>query len=206
MGEQNAAHNPADYYSQLDRGFWANGWIAVLSARAVAALVILLDATWMQAGTDTVDEEVRPDLTVKQVKALRWWHLTETQLTRDYQISRDMFDRGVNELIEWQVVESRKRASVPRTTWAERRWYRELRVRLEVLRTPVADVAGGRRVPRVAHSSEPEPGDEKLGSTARRGIAPPPAGRASRANAKTKTKTKKKKAKPKARKSEAPRG
>ncbi|MDP1793628.1 MAG: hypothetical protein Q8K63_05755, partial [Acidimicrobiales bacterium] len=36
----------ADLYFQLDRGFWANGWITVLSARAVTALLIILDATW----------------------------------------------------------------------------------------------------------------------------------------------------------------
>lgn len=154
VGEKGQPHSEEDYYAQLDCGFWANGWITVLSSRAVAALVILLDATWDQKGTDKVEEEVRDDLVVKKTKALRWWHLTEEQLTSQYAVSRDLFDRGVKELLAWQLVESRKRSAVERTSWGKRRWYRELRVRLEVLATPVAEVAAGKSVPRVAHSSE----------------------------------------------------
>ena len=47
-----------------------------------------------------------------------------------------------------------KRAIVERTTWGERRWYRMLRVRIEVLQTPVIDVWNGKNVPRVMNSSE----------------------------------------------------
>jgi hypothetical protein len=154
VGEKGKAHAEEDLYAQLDRAFWGNGWITVLSARAVAALIILLDATWDQKGTDKVEEQVREDLVVSRTKALRWWHLTEEQLTEQYAVSRDLFDRGVKELLAWQVVESRKRPVVERTTWGDRRWYRELRVRVEVLATPVADVWAGKSVPRVAHSSE----------------------------------------------------
>ncbi len=154
VGEKGKPHADEDLYAQLDRGFWANGWITVLSARAVAALVILLDGTWDQKGTDKVDEQVRDDLVVSRTKALRWWHLTEAQLTEQYAVSRDLFERGVKELLEWQLVESRKRAVVERTVWGDRRWYRELRVRLEVLATPVADVWAGKKVARIAHSSE----------------------------------------------------
>ena len=154
VGRKAEKHHEEDLYAQLDRGFWANGWITVLSARAVAALVILLDATWDQRGTDKVELEVRDDLVIGHTKALRWWHLTEEQLTAQYAVSRDLFDRGVNELVDWQLVEVRKRAAVDRTTWGERRWYRELRVRLEVLRAPVADLWEGKTVARVAHSSE----------------------------------------------------
>jgi hypothetical protein len=154
VGEKGKQHAEEDYYAQLDRGFWANGWISVLSARAIAALVILLDATWDQRGTDKVPEEVRDGLVVGRTKALRWWHITEEQLTGHYAVSRDLFDRGVKELMDWQLVEARKRGVVERTTWGDRRWYRELRVRLEVLAASVADIALGKEVPRVGHSSE----------------------------------------------------
>ena len=154
VGERGKKHREEDYYSQLNRGFWANGWITVLSSRAIAALLILLDATWDQKGTDKVDVDLGDGRTIQQTKALRWWHLTEEQLTEQYAVSRDLFDRGVNELLDWGLVESRKRAAVDRTSWGERRWYRELRVRLEVLGASVQDVWDGTKVPRVGHSSE----------------------------------------------------
>jgi len=155
LGEKGKKQAEEDLYAQLPRTFWANGWISVLSARAVAALVILLDATWAQKGTDQVDERVRDDLVIKRTKALRWWHLTEEQLDQQYAVSRDLFDRGIKELLEWNLVESRKRTSGSRTTWGDRRWYRELRVRLEVLNAPVLEVWNGQVPARVGHSSEP---------------------------------------------------
>lgn len=154
VGKSNEKQHPENRYAQLDQGFWSNGWITVLSARAVASLVVLLDATWLQKGTDMSPVQVRDDLVVDKAMALRWWHLTEEQLSEQYAISRDLFDRGVKELEAWGLVESKKRQAVERTSWGERRWYRELRVRLEVLRSPVNDVYGGKQVPRVAHSSE----------------------------------------------------
>lgn len=154
VGVTGAQHAAEDLYAQLDRGFWSNGWVTVLSARAVAALVILLDATWAR-GADQAPGEPGPDGRVYQVtKALRWWHLPEEQLVGDYAVSRDLFDRGVKELIAWQLVEQRNRRAADRSSWAERRWYRELRVRLEVLRTPVAKIEAGTVVPRVGHSSK----------------------------------------------------
>lgn len=154
VGEKGKKHAEEDYYAQLAAAFWSNGWITVLSARAIAALLILLDATWNQKGTDKVDRELADGSILEQTKALRWWHLTEEQLKEQYAVSRDMFDRGVNELIDWQLVEARKRSSIERTSWGERRWYRELRVRLEVLDVPVMDVWNGKSVVRVGHSSE----------------------------------------------------
>jgi hypothetical protein len=154
VGEQGKAHAEEDLYAQLDADFWRNGWITVLSARAIAALVILLDATWGQKKADRVDEEVREGLVRKKIVSLPWWHLTEAQILEQYGLSRDLFDRGVSELETWQLVETRRRAVGDRTTWSDRRWYRELRVRLETLHTPVADVAADKIVPRVGHSSE----------------------------------------------------
>ena len=153
VGTLGQAGAKKDYYCQLDAGFWANGWITVLSSRAVAALVILLDATWNRNDdktTITTDDGLKFDKPV----ALDWWHISEKDLAEEYGVSRDLFDRGVNELLAWTVVESRKRSIVERTTWGERRWYRQLRVRLEVLRTPVIDLWNGKDVPRVGHSSE----------------------------------------------------
>jgi hypothetical protein len=155
VGKSGEKHRQEDLYAQLDQSFWSNGWITVLSARAVAALVILLDATWDQKGTDKAPTQVRDDLLIDRTVALKWWHLTEEQLRDRYAISRDLFDRGVKELEAWGLVESKKRQAVDRTSWGERRWYRELRVRLEVLRSPVRDIHDGKLVPRVAHSSEP---------------------------------------------------
>lgn len=52
------------------------------------------------------------------------------------------------------MVEHKRRAIVEQTTRGKRRWYRMLRVRLEVLQTPVIDVWNGTEVPLVTHSSE----------------------------------------------------
>lgn len=154
VGVTGALHAAEDLYAQLDRGFWANGWVTLLSARAVAALVILLDATWEREADKVRGEPDADGRCYSVTKALRWWHLPEDQLGDDYGVSRDLFDRGVKELLAWQLVEQRNRRVADRSAWAERRWYRELRVRLEVLRTPAADVEAGRMVPRVGHSSE----------------------------------------------------
>ncbi|MDA8047551.1 MAG: hypothetical protein M0Z30_20350 [Actinomycetota bacterium] len=156
VGVAGTAHAAENLYAQLDRGFWANGWITVLSARAVAALLILLDATWER------DADKEPETTgadgasgpYRRTVALRWWHLPEDQLIANYGVSRDLFDRGIKELIAWRLVEQRPRRIADRSSWGERRWYRELRVRLEVLRTPAAEIEAGREVGRVGHSSE----------------------------------------------------
>ena len=153
VGERGQPLAKKDYYCQLDAGFWANGWITVLSSRAVAALVILLDATWGR-NDDKVLTKTSDGREFEKTVSLDWWHIPEETLVQQYGLSRDLFDRGINELIVWRLVEQRKRAIVERTTWGERRWYRLLRVRLEVLQTSVIDVWKGVNTPRVMHSSE----------------------------------------------------
>jgi len=180
VGVQGKKQADENLHWQLDRSFWQNGWITVLSARAVAALVVLLDATWefdMDKGESTTLEsgvEYRPAM------SLRWYHISETQLKDRYALSRDLFDRGVKELISWSLVEAKMRPS--RTPggarqWSTARFYRELRVRLEVLRQPVADIAEGRIPARVQHSSEPV---VIHGTTGKRLALPPPEKKAAR--------------------------
>jgi hypothetical protein len=126
-----------DRYAQLDKSFWANGWIAVLSARAIAALVILLDATWGRKGAKKQPKTIEAEKTIGVTYELGWFHVTEDQLRNQYGISRDLFDRGIKELAGWGLVEQRLRGMYTRTTWGEKQRYRELRVRLDVLRSPI---------------------------------------------------------------------
>ncbi len=148
VGRSGQKQPEADRYFQVDREFWANGWITVLSARAVAALLIVLDATWALDGTRYAPKESPPGRRFNKTIALPWKHITEQSLVEHYGVSRDLFDRGVNELIEWGVLEIRKRQKSTRTQWEESRWFRELRVRLEVLELPVMHVVAGQQVPR----------------------------------------------------------
>ncbi len=155
VGERGIKGEPADFYMQLDRGFWANGWISVLSARAVTALVILLDATWKRHGHETIPVPGEDGKTTYAVTTwLPWQYLSEADLRKNYGISRDMFDRGVAELDQWQLIEKRVRPTHPKPTWARDRWFRELRVRVEVLRTPVVDIAAGKRVAKVQSGAD----------------------------------------------------
>jgi hypothetical protein len=166
VGRSGERQAESDRYFQLDHGFWANGWITVLSARAVAALLVVLDATWALEGTRYAPKRSTTGRAFSETIALPWKHITEQSLVDNYAISRDLFDRGVKELVGWGILETRKRSKSKRTEWDDSHLFREVRVRLEVLQCPVARIAAGeqippRREPGLANSLGVRPGSLK---------------------------------------------
>lgn len=154
-----------DLYFQLDRGFWTNGWITVLSARAVTALLIVLDATWNRKPNyekQTLIGENGKEF--DQTIWLDWYYFAESELQDRYGLSRDMFDRGIAELIQWRLVEKQSKPKKPKTAWDGDKWFREVRVRLEVLRFPAAAVYAGKEPVKIHSSKSLEAAIETLDS------------------------------------------
>lgn len=117
---------PEDHYFQVPKELWTEGWISVLTGRALMCLCIHLDATWGREGPGrtkrkSADADDRP-------KTLRWFHYPERERDGTWSVSKDTWRRGNHELVAWGLVDRRSRWSRGFTT---QRQYYEYRVDLD---------------------------------------------------------------------------
>lgn len=94
----------ANLFAQVPRQLWTRGWIAVLSGRALACLLILLDASSGREDNDTKSVKLDEGTEYREVTSYAPRYFPQAHRRQLYTISPDTWRRGMVELERYGLI------------------------------------------------------------------------------------------------------